>query len=1342
MSSKIGNSDLTVHDVIWHFLKTQEACRDLVGVSEIRLSNGQDFPPLDDIRGLANWFSEIFQNWSDLQTFGEKELILWQGVYRTNITEIETVPIFKDLGNWNYSLTRITELLGKEEIQVNSMTVKEIPKLEKGIGFALEKSKIFSKFSNLNILTHKHARTKIINEISIRLQIQLLEKKLRTVFWRNNFPQTKQLENIIEQIDSLGVKNFSGKEMKKEARKLEERAKELKSLKEQVRVLASKLNIIEINPNTADTIRTVVRILNNTEPDLINLRPPIIFNSEAKLYVERANDELEIIKIKKENLAKVLNLDLLPSLGEMETKNRSLQNVRGPILFSDKDAKDALKFHSQICLIQSKRNLNKAKTDFLQAIKYLELKTQFENEEDFKKYLGNFWNGTDTDFSQPLKLIKWAEDVSRKLPGNEGCRSRARKTLFEGGSNLLQEIKYLANELPKNWESQIKEDPEKLEAKLVSLNSLNEDIEKIGINLNLVIAKRKNLKNQLSSFISLSEMTKTFEIYNQAVPNQLEDTKGLKKIKKLAKEMNNLNLSASVWSKALSLIRSDSVTHNSLKELSATLSKELEHWQWLVKSLEIKEKEFLRGEVHKNSSIGTLITRVDECLRGKEVLKYWSTYQSSRKKIIDSHAMEILTEIEERKFPLNRLRDVYNFSYYSSLMEKIYQEFPSLKEIGAGQLLRYQEEFREYEKKLMELESQRITHQLFSNKIEEGVTIGRPSELTEFALIQHQCSLKRMSINLRNLIFRSRKALSQLMPCFMMSPATVSELLPKEKEIFDLVIIDEASQMIPCDALGSINRAKQTVIVGDPKQLPPTTFFQAVFNSDGGEDDYTSADSILDFTRSAGAKTRELRWHYRSRHSSLIQFSNSRFYDDKLIVFPGTDESRKDRGVIFHHIEEGIYKSGLNRIEADRVVEAAIAFMSNPKNKELSLAIVTMNQKQRDYIDDELYTKSEQNSKVKQYLKRWQGTLYPFIVRNLETIQGDERDVIFISILYGREGKGKTVKRTFGPITNEGGERRLNVLFTRARIRMEVFSSMRANDVQITPGISEGVKVLRDYLEYAATGKSVASLDSERIPESPFEEHVLAKLRKRGIEAFPQVGVGGYRIDFGIIHPSYSHGFLLGVECDGRTYHSSPSARDRDRLREEVLRSMGWDIYRIWSTDWYSDSNKELDKLEDYINGRLENIQITSQEIDQQIPLVGNVVSKFPNEKKEFLVSKALPQEVNTITPFDAAPTKEPLFIEPGDTVEYYDLAKPDAILRVSLVKGKQPTSEGEINDQAPLFKALNGADENDTVTVQTSTRDFEVKVIKIEKNEFAPDYSSSLRSEQSTKYGLVSCRY
>ena len=220
-----------------------------------------------------------------------------------------------------------------------------------------------------------------------------------------------------------------------------------------------------------------------------------------------------------------------------------------------------------------------------------------------------------------------------------------------------------------------------------------------------------------------------------------------------------------------------------------------------------------------------------------------------------------------------------------------------------------------------------------------------------------------------------------------------------------------------------------------------------------------------------GIRRRYLQWHYRSRHSSLIQFSNARFYENRLIVFPGPDEHQQGSGIRYHHVAEGLAKGGLNSIEAERVVSATCAFMEDSANRDLSLAVVAMNQRQRDHINEMMDRETAGNRAVARYRRRWRNTLYPFIVRNLETVQGDERDVIFISTVYGRETPGGPVMRRFGPITHAGGERRLNVLFSRARQRMEVFSSMQANEISVGPGMSEGVRILRDYLEYAATGK-------------------------------------------------------------------------------------------------------------------------------------------------------------------------------------------------------------------------------------------------------------------------------
>ena len=440
----------------------------------------------------------------------------------------------------------------------------------------------------------------------------------------------------------------------------------------------------------------------------------------------------------------------------------------------------------------------------------------------------------------------------------------------------------------------------------------------------------------------------------------------------------------------------------------------------------------------------------------------------------------------------------------------------------------------------------------------------------------------------------------------------------------------------------------------------------------------------------------------------LLHRRLQRFYDNRLIVFPGPDEHRGGSGVRYHHVADGLAKEGLNRVEAERVVGAACDFMEDPANRDLSLAIVAMNQRQRDHINDIMDREAAGKPAVARYRRRWRNTLYPFIVRNLETVQGDERDVIFISTVYGRETAGGPVMRRFGPITHAGGERRLNVLLSRARQRMEVFSSMQANEITVGPGVSEGVRILRDYLEYAATGKIETGVDTGRGPESAFEGYVLKRLRNRGLHVDPQVGVAGFRIDLGVRHPDYPHGYLLGVECDGKTYHSALSVRDRDRLREAVLRGLGWDIYRIWSTDWFQDADRELNKLMEYIAGRIEAFRAGSAAENGEWILLGEVVAQSAGDLAGSSETEDSPEEVDD----------EVLYVDVGDTVSYHEAGHEQRARRVTIVRGMDDAANAIINDNKPLAIALLGAEAGEAVTVRQPTSELEVVVDRIERAE------------------------
>lgn len=451
-------------------------------------------------------------------------------------------------------------------------------------------------------------------------------------------------------------------------------------------------------------------------------------------------------------------------------------------------------------------------------------------------------------------------------------------------------------------------------------------------------------------------------------------------------------------------------------------------------------------------------------------------------------------------------------------------------------------------------------------------------------VLRGEIQKKRGHLPVRKLIERAGPALRALKPVFMMSPLSVAQFLPPGAMTFDLLVMDEASQIQPIDALGAVARANQVVVVGDPKQLPPTAFFaKMTAATDDDDDDDTGApvadiESILGLFTARGLPTRMLRWHYRSRHQSLIAVSNQQFYENKLFIVPSPYTAHSGGGLQFHYVPDGLFDTGNKRnnlVEAKVVAQAIIAHARNfPK---LSLGVAAFSAAQRRAIIDELeILRRGLPADVEDFFKAHRSE--PFFVKNLENVQGDERDVIFISVGYGRSLAGGRVPMRFGPLGTEGGERRLNVLISRAKRRCDVFASM--TDEDIDPSFAagkKGVSAFRLFLQYARTGKLFTAEHTGKDFDSVFEEQVAHALRARGYEVQAQVGIAGFFIDLAIIDNDRPGRYLLGIECDGAAYHSAKSARDRDRLRQAVLEDHGWTIHRIWSTDWFQRPSEQLE---------------------------------------------------------------------------------------------------------------------------------------------------------------------
>lgn len=503
-----------------------------------------------------------------------------------------------------------------------------------------------------------------------------------------------------------------------------------------------------------------------------------------------------------------------------------------------------------------------------------------------------------------------------------------------------------------------------------------------------------------------------------------------------------------------------------------------------------------------------------------------------------------------------------------------------------------------------------------------------------YGKLSFEVSKKRNIKPVRALMDSYQGQIQTFKPCFMMSPLSVSTFLKPDYR-FDLVVFDEASQVYPWDAIGAIYRANQVIVVGDNKQMPPTNFFVSM---DALEDDYNADEddvndvgdfeSILDFFMNFPHY--RLLWHYRSKNEALIAFSNHHFYDDSLITFPSSQKAVPGFGVDFVYAK-GTYNRGsrFNPIEAKKV--ANVVYENVMKHPERSIGVVSFNVRQQEEIENCIEDLCDAHPSFRKALS--EKVDEPLFVKNLETVQGDERDVIVLSVGYGKDKSGN-VGHNFGPLNRAGGERRLNVAITRAKINTIVVSSIRYSDLDISKCKSEGSKLLRSYLNYAENGVTEDSVPSGNglCFESPFEEEVYNFLDKNGYKVDTQVGCSSYRIDLGVKHPK-KPAYVLAVECDGASYHSSRVARDRDRLRQEVLESQGWNFHRVWSTDWFRDRKNEEMRLLDAVRNAM--ARFNAKDADDPLPEVKEEeVKKEAIADVEEVAPKRLIDYLNQFVPF------------------------------------------------------------------------------------------------------------
>lgn len=620
-----------------------------------------------------------------------------------------------------------------------------------------------------------------------------------------------------------------------------------------------------------------------------------------------------------------------------------------------------------------------------------------------------------------------------------------------------------------------------------------------------------------------------------------------------------------------------------LEEIKQKLGGCQAEWKWYVSLFDDKH-ELINAELYE------LLGRVEASSTNLLALEEWIDYRVGREQCRENGLTEYIEQIETLKIHNRLILPSFLKRFYRLWLDAITPGYPAVYSFRRRTQDALVKQFSQLDKNQLSIARTRVKHRLVSRLPDFNNRF--TSAIDEVGILKRELSKQRKIMPLRKLFRAIPNLLVTLKPCLMMSPLSVSLFLEDESYNFDIVIFDEASQVCTEDSIGAIMRGSQVIIAGDSKQLPPTNFFAASVSDNDfdttEEDEYDDTDafqSILDESVTVLAE-RTLRWHYRSRHEHLIAFSNAKVYKNNLITFPSNIERVPDNGVEYIHVPNGIYdRSGkrINVIEAQKVAE--IVFEHIREFPERSLGVVTFSEAQCEAVEAAIRQLRMLNLQYENFFS--DDKEESFFVKNLERVQGDERDTIIFSIGYAKDQNGM-MYMNFGPLSKDGGYRRLNVAITRAKYNVKLVGSILPTDLNTENITAEGVKMLRSYIEFAINGPDVLSSEIS-VPEtisveSPFEESVYDFLVGKGYKVTTQVGCSGYRIDMAINHPTLNGVFVLGVECDGRTYHSARTARERDRLRQTILEDIGWKIYRIWSTDWIKDPVTEGQRLLDAVN--------------------------------------------------------------------------------------------------------------------------------------------------------------
>lgn len=595
-------------------------------------------------------------------------------------------------------------------------------------------------------------------------------------------------------------------------------------------------------------------------------------------------------------------------------------------------------------------------------------------------------------------------------------------------------------------------------------------------------------------------------------------------------------------------------------------------------------------------------------------LKNWMNYVQLRKQGENIQLQWLINSYENKLCNAENISDYFHFTVHASIAQRTISQHEALSLFNAGLFESKIEQYKKIAKDFQNLTIQELRVKLAAQLPN---TTSEAMQSSEIGILQRAIKNRGRGLSIRKLFDQIPALLPRIVPCMLMSPISVAQYFDVSTKHFDILIFDEASQLPTCEAVSALARAKQSVIVGDPKQMPPTSFFSTI-KLDEENMDVEDLESILDDCLSLSVPSKYLLRHYRSKHESLIAFSNVNYYENKLLTFPSSDDL--NRKVKYHHVN-GFYDKGktrTNKFEADEIVQYIKSHYNDSKKRKLSVGVVTFSQTQQNLIEDKLQKLFMSDPKLEEFTNE---SLEPLFVKNLENVQGDERDIILFSVCYAPDEEGK-MSMNFGPLNRDGGWRRLNVAVTRARYEMHIFATLQTDQIDLSRTSAEGVAGLKAFLQFAEKGH--LSVRHEDVQETLSKQHLSASISKmlqeKGLEVKCNIGTSGFKVDIGIVHPDKPQQYILGIVVDGHYYYNAHTTNDREMVMPSVLKALGWNIHRIWTIDWYENSDKIVDTIIERVK------QLQTQ------PEVKELVIPEPIVEPAFEPIKALPEEVTTIS--------------------------------------------------------------------------------------------------------------